>query len=202
MEAKVQEIQPAPNSSTHQPCPASGISSPGSDSRVIATQLIRAEPTRRASDFAAIPPATPPTAPSASSSPTRPGRIRRVRIRKTGPSVSTMITKKLAVPLKATALRRIGSRTTCASPAPICARRVGLSAAGAGVRTGSRVRIAASEAADTAKDSASAVIAAAAPTSVTRPAPAPGPAICAADCEAASLPLPSISCSWSSRVGR
>ena len=41
MEPNVQAIQPAANSSTRQPGPASGMSRPGSENTVIDSQLIR-----------------------------------------------------------------------------------------------------------------------------------------------------------------
>src|SRR5579875_1587200 len=128
VEPNVQAIQPNANSAVFQPGPAIGISRPGSVNAVTDSQVSRADPIQRVSGALTSPAPTPPAAPRASSTPTQAGRRCTDRIRYRGPRVSTMITKKFAVPLQAAPARSTGSCQTYRRPGPI---RVGGPPAGA-----------------------------------------------------------------------
>ena len=162
--------------------------------------MMRAEPTRRASRPARIPPAMPPIALIANSTPVKAGWTCSTRIRKTIPMAMHMPLNRFAVPVQATILRRIGCLTTNFRPSAISARRFRCSGAGSG--RCSLVLMANSDATDTTYEMASAHIAVAAPTAPTRPPPRPGPANWANAWVAPSLPLPSIRFSGLSSTGR
>ena len=96
------------NSAILQPGAASGKTSDGASKISRENQMMRADPIRRASDAASMPPAIPPRLPSAVARPATAGRMCRTRMRNSRFRAISIAMNRFPAAAQAVILRRTG----------------------------------------------------------------------------------------------